>query len=348
MAEIRLADTVTERDAWNRFVAQQSAAPYLRMDWLLAIEQAYGHKPHPLGVFDEGQLLAVLPLVQIDTPLKGRSLVSLPFCDMGGVVGPEAWREPLLERARQLASETGARSLSVRSRLQPLGFDFKALEHTYSGRKVSMVMPLEPSSDALLARFKPKLRSQIKKAMKNGLRVEIGQQPELIEAFYHVFSRNMHLLGSPVHGKTLFEQVTAHFGPDALVAVVYLEQEITAAGIVLVNGTTASIPWASSLVEYNRLAPNMLLYWSLLAECADRGIETFDFGRSTFSEGTFQFKKQWGAEPWLLDWQDVLKLGIDISSGSGWARALAENTWRRLPLGVTTNLGPRIRKFISL
>jgi len=348
MADIRLVNIESEREAWNRFVEHESAAPYLRMDWLLAIEQAYGHAPRPLAAIEQGELVAVLPLVQIDTPFKGASLVSLPFCDVGGCVGPERWHKPLLECARELARETGARSLTIRDRSDPLGFDFKVLEQTHRGRKVSMIMPLEPGSDEMLARFKPKLRSQIKKAMKNGLRVEIGQETGLIDDFYSVFSRNMRLLGSPVHSKSLFEQIMAHYGTSAMVAVVYMEQEVTAAGIVLVNGATAAIPWASSLVEYNRLAPNMLLYWSLLAQCADQGIETFDFGRSTFSEGTFQFKKQWGAEPWLLDWQDILKPGTDLSSEAGWARSLAENAWRRLPLGVTNRLGPRIRKFISL
>lgn len=348
MVDVRLANTQAEAADWNHFVEEASATPYARMSWLTAIEQAYGHTPKPLAAFEHGKLAAVLPLIQIKTPFKGASLVSLPFCDVGGCIGPVKWHEPLIEQARQLAHETGARSLALRSRLHPLGFDFKALEQSYQGRKVSMIMPLESSSEALLARFKPKLRSQIKKAMKNGLSVEIGQHAALIDDFYRIFSRNMRLLGSPVHAKALFEHIVSHYGAAAKVAVVYLNGEATAAGIVLTNGKLAAIPWASALVEYNRLAPNMLLYWSLLAECADEGIETFDFGRSTFNEGTFQFKKQWGAEPWLLDWKDVLSPGTDLSSEAGWARSLAENAWRRLPLGVTTHLGPRIRKFISL
>ena len=65
---------------------------------------------------------------------------------------------------------------------------------------------------------------------------------------------------------------------------------------------TVEVPWASSLREHSDMSPNMLLYWTMLKR-DQTGASRFDFGRSTPDEGTFQFKRQWGAEPHPLVWE---------------------------------------------
>ena len=353
---------------WNRFIAGAGhASPYHRFEWLQAIEQAYGHKAYPLAVEQRGEqvgtILAVLPLVLMKMPLTNKaSLVSLPFCDLGGLVGTEEHGQLLRNKAVELATELKASLLEIRHREgDGLGFDFDRLSTELEGQKVSMLFELEPGSEQQLAAFKPKLRSQIKKAVKNGCTTVVGNSPQLVEDFYGVFSQNMHTLGSPVHGKALFQSICKFYGDNAVVGVIYFEGKVAAAGIVLKNGERAAIPWASSSAEYNRLAPNMLLYWELISHCADNNIRVFDFGRSSFGEGTFRFKKQWGAQPYLLKWDNWLgQISEEGSSGSSNGnsnnpagsqsrlRALVENIWRKLPLSVVNSLGPLIRKHIRL
>lgn len=340
---------------WNRFVSQAAdSSPYHRFEWMEAIETAYGHKAYPLAVEEEGTILAILPLFFMAHPLKKplrkrASLVSLPFCDLGGMIGAEQYQQLLRDGASNLAKKLNAQLLEIRHRERKgLGFDFDRLSDELSGQKVSMLLELEPSSEEQLAAFKPKLRSQIKKAIKNGCTTVVGNTPELVEDFYYVFSRNMHSLGSPVHSKELFHAICKAYGNKAVLAVVYFEGKVAAGGVVLSNGHQAAIPWASSLAEYNRLAPNMLLYWELLSYCADAGICLFDFGRSSFGEGTFRFKKQWGAQPYLLTWENWLDQNLNLSGPPGRLRSIIESAWRKLPLSVANFLGPLIRKHIRL
>ncbi|PTB99107.1 FemAB family PEP-CTERM system-associated protein [Marinobacter sp. Z-F4-2] len=340
-----------ERENWNRFVSNaKSGTPYHRFEWLEAIQSSYGHKPYPIAARQEGMIVAVLPLIMMEQPLTGKkTLVSLPFCDLGGPIGERRECELLAKKALELAESIGVRELEVRQRGgQGLGFDFETLASELGNRKVSMILEVEAGSEKQLAAFKPKLRSQIKKAMKNGCTTELGNNEKLVEDFYHVFSRNMHALGSPVHSKDLFHAICGAFGDQAVVAVTYFQGEVAAGGIVLKNGQNAAIPWASSLSEYNRLAPNMLLYWELLSHCADNGIRVFDFGRSTFGEGTFRFKKQWGAQPYLLSWQNWMDSSESGAGAPGKIRPLLENAWRRLPLSLVNVLGPLVRKHIRL
>ena len=94
----------------------------------------------------------------------------------------------------------------------------------------------------------------------------------------------------------------------------------------------------------------MSLYWGLLGFAADNGFTKFDFGRSTVGEGTFRFKKQWGATPVALDWRDYNQHGLIESSpeSSSKIRPLVANTWAKLPFSVVNLLGPQLRRYISL
>ena len=151
-----------------------------------------------------------------------------------------------------------------------------------------------------------------------------------------------------------YQKLIEHYGDSAVICVVYFDDLPIGAGIVLKVGVFACIPWASTLRQHNKLAPNMLLYWSLLSHCADNGVSVFDFGRSTFEEGTYKFKKQWGAEPQLLNWQsfdknnELINAKSDTESGSSRVREIAENIWRELPLKFTIVTGSILRPYISL
>ena len=167
----------------------------------------------------------------------------------------------------------------------------------------------------------------------------------------------MRRLGSPPHSLAWFDAIHRHYSAwgDMFIVIVRQEGKAIGAGWVLLCGTSAVIPWASTLADYNSLAPNMLLYWVIQAHLCDSGVRQFDFGRSTFGEGTYKFKKQWGARPIPLDWREWNAQGIvpsvktPVHGGpASRLRPLIESAWQRLPLMVTNSLGPRLRRYITL
>ncbi len=60
--------------------------------------------------------------------------------------------------------------------------------------------------------------------------------------------------------------------------------------------------WASSLYAYNRLSPNMALYWAFMERACNSGVTLFNFGRCSEGAGTHRFKKQWGSRDEQLWW----------------------------------------------
>ena len=67
-------------------------------------------------------------------------------------------------------------------------------------------------------------------------------------------------------------------------------------------------------------------------------------------EGTFKFKQQWGAQPVLLNWflPGQQPSPTEIQTKPSALRKIVEKIWPQLPLGLTTFIGPKIRKYVSL
>ena len=346
--EIRTA-TPADKAHWNAYThAHPDACAYHNFAWVESVEQAYDHPSTSLIAFADNKVVGVLPIVKMQVPLSGHFYCSLPYCDMGyAIADNKEIVTALLDKLKEMQSTSNAKKIEYRD-TSPAS-DTPMSEEELHGKKVSMLLPLPETSDELLKGFKSKLRSQIRKAEKNGLTYETGNSQKLIDKFYQVFIHNMRKLGSPVHSKAWYDALLKNYQNDLLVSVVYTETTAIGAGIVLRNGEKACIPWASTLADYNRLAPNMLLYWSLLQTVTDAGAREFDFGRSTYGEGTFKFKLQWGAQPRPLNWFLPGEQPPAVENSSpGKLRTLVEQTWPKLPIGVTTWVGPKIRKYISL
>jgi FemAB-related protein (PEP-CTERM system-associated) len=347
LLQIRLADQ-DDYQRWNDYVRRNTeASPYHLMAWNLASEAAYKHKKFCLIAEQHDEILGVLPICLMALPLTKGSLCSLPFCDIGGCLGDnEKIKQQLVDAALELADRLKVSALQIRSRAPATS----EIDPEYTG-KVSMLLPLPESSELLLASFKSKLRSQIRRAEKNGLTFRFGRKTEELDQFYQVLSSNMRDLGSPVHSIKWFESIRKQYGDDMVIGIVSKGDIPVGAGMLLFLKDIAAIPWASTLSEYNRLAPNMLLYWNLIKYATDKRCTVFDFGRSTYGEGTFKFKKQWGASPVPLDWKNYLVDSRKSRVGKGSLqnlRRIFENVWRHLPLQLANTLGPYIRKHISL
>lgn len=358
---IRLA-TADDAVHWDQYVlSHEASSPYHLHAWKEAVEIAYGFKSYYVLASEQGRIVGVLPLIHLNHRLRSGALVGLPYCDVGGPLADDESAEILLTRfAVALGRHLKATSLDLRGavNMQAALTDSDYIMEEVSG-KVRMFLELPHSGDKLWQGFRSKLRSQVSKALKNGLTFAFSQD---LTAFYKVFARNMHDLGSPVHSYEWFQAIFASYGERARLGLVFNGDTVVGGGVLLNTGKQISVPWASTLRDYNHLAPNMLLYWNFLKDSADKGFAVFDFGRSTIGEGTYHFKAQWGAQPIPLDWHVVQLQKKTGSAGNrppqpvrqnarGMVpnkRVLAAKLWRYLPAWFVNRTGPVLRKYISL
>ena len=334
------AATSADALAWDSFVAsQRNATGYHAWAWRGVFERAFGHQTIYLVARREASIRGVLPLVQINSRLFGRTLTSLPFLNYGGVLGEDQTAAAaLVDAAADIARSTRCRHVELRHRHRRFAH-LPDKQH-----KVTMLLPLEHAG---WERLDKKVRNQIRKAQKSGLTVERGGV-ELLPDFYAVFARNMRDLGTPVYGRIFFEEILRTFPVQAHLHVVRLASLPVAAGLTYQSGETLEIPWASSTRAHNHLCPNHMLYWSVIEYATAIGCRVFDFGRSTPDEGTYKFKEQWGAAPLPLHWEYALVSAREMPDASPanpkYAAAIA--AWQRLPLPLANALGPLIVRSI--
>ena len=347
---IRLA-TPEDKQAWDTYVYNhRDANPYQLFAWGEAVETAYGHKTIYLMAQTNNKVSGVFPLVLFKVPFISKKIISLPFCDVGDVLADDdEIYNKLLDRAISIVREKGCSALELRtSRELPPNLIENKCFFQEQNDKVRMILKLPSSSEELWKSFKSKLRSQIRKAEKNGLVFQWGSRKN-IDDFYSVFSKNMHDLGSPVHSKKWIQEISQKYGSNLKIGIVYSTTKPVGCGIILCTKNNISIPWASTLKEFNYLSPNMMLYWNFLKYSSKRGCALFDFGRSTIGKGTYKFKKQWGAVPKKISWyQNNGEVKEEKNEKVSTYRMYLENLWKRFPLTVANLFGPTIRKYISL
>jgi serine/alanine adding enzyme len=330
----------SEESAWDLFIRSiENATSYHRIKWRNVITESFGHDCHYLAAIDDnGEWQGVLPLVHMRSRLFGHFLISVPFVNYGGLLcNGNLAAGVLLDEAERLRRSLGATHVELRHTGGSLT-GIPSRQH-----KVTMLLDLAVDVDGQWRAFDGKLRNQIRKAEKNGLQSAIGHL-ELLDAFYAVFARNMRDLGTPVYAKRFFRNILKAFPDTTRIFCVYREGKMIAAGIGSWFKDTFEVPWASSISDYNTLCPNNMLYWEAIRFAIRNGFKKFDFGRSTPHEGTYNFKKQWGAVPVQLCWQYLMASGIRIPdlTPSNPKYKVAIRAWQRLPVPATKILGPMI------
>lgn len=355
--------------AWDSYVNNHKFATIYHLSgWKNVIEKTYGHKTFYLYAYQQNalngetpgrnkQIIGVLPLVYMKHFIFGRKLISIPFFDTGGILADdEKVEKNLIEKAIDIADNLKTDAIELRQTFPLSWIKTKNDVSQLSGKNTSvqlhktrMILELADSSEELMKSFKSKLRSQIKKPIKEGLTTQIGG-PELLDGFYNVFAENMRDLGSPVHSKQIVRNTLIEFSETARIVLVQKGEVTVACALIAGCNKTLANPWASSLRRFSSYSANMLLYWAMLEYACDNGYRFFDFGRSTPDEGTYRFKKQWGANPQQLYWHDISLLGEanhDTTSETLKFDRLIEY-WKKLPVAFTKIIGPRLRKHIGL
>ncbi|MBK5187118.1 MAG: FemAB family PEP-CTERM system-associated protein [Gemmatimonadaceae bacterium] len=326
---------------WDALVRRSPGFTHFHLyGWREVMERVFRHECIYLAAWDDANALAgVLPLVRVKSMLFGHFLVSMPFLNYGGPLGSDEAVVALVARASDIARDSGAKLLELRSR-NPLPIDLPV-----SHRKITVLLDLPGSEPALMKQLDAKLRSQVRRPQKEGVTVKFGA--DQVAPFFEVFAHHMRDLGTPTQPRLLFDTIAAIFPDDAWFGCAWYQERPVACGCAFQWGAEVEMTWASSLNAHKRIAPNMLLYYRFMERAIDAGVTTFNFGRTSPGSGTHRFKSQWGARDEQLWWYDRAESGeaktpSPTDSGYSWGPRI----WKQLPTPVATMLGPRIVRCI--
>lgn len=330
-------------DAWDAYtLANPHASFYHRYAWKRLNEQALGHRTFYLAAVDGDALTGIFPLVLVQSRLFGRILCSMPFVNYGGPCARDAaTTERLTESAIRIADAERVDYLEIRS-LHALPGDLRSSLH-----KVSMTIALQSDSEALWSAFTSKHRTAIRRAYKNDLHAAQGGL-ELVDDFYRVLAETWRGHGTPIYAKRYFTDILHALPEHARIHVVYVGKEPVAAAFNGHHNGVVEGLWAGNRPRFEHAQATYVLYWEMIKRACEDGFHTYHLGRSTADSGGEFFKKKWNAQAKQLYWQYYLPGGGDLPrlNVDNPKYRLAIALWRRLPIRITTAIGPRLANFI--
>ena len=332
---------LSERDAarWDAYVmAHPDATFFHRAGWQRVVKQAFGHRTHFLVAEQFGNIVGVLPLVQIKSRLFGHSLSSLPFCAYGGIVANDAQVFAALDQAAQaLAIKLQVGALEYRN-LHAQHSDWPSKDLYVTFRK-----SIDPDIEANMNAIPRKQRAMVRKGIKAGL---IGEIDADTTRFFAAYSASVHRLGTPVFSRRYFRVLKEVFGDDCEVLTITLDGKVIASVLSFYFRDEVLHYYGGGVDAARAVAGNDFMYWELMRRACERGLKVFDFGRSKRGTGSYDFKKNWGFEAAPLHYEYFLVADREVPEINPLnpKYSLFIKAWKRMPLALANVIGPHIVK----
>ncbi len=303
---------------------------FTSMNYQKTIKETFNFQPFNLTTKN-----GFLPLFLIKQK-TGNKLISMPFTTETNIsYNSEDEKNSLIQAAIKLTKELDLDYLKIRSK-KDLKINLLKKENYYH-----LILKLD-KEEIIWNNFNKKLRNAIRKAEKNNLTTDSGIN--YFNDFYRLFKKNMRDLGTPVDTKKFFKNLINNFQNKIDIVVTKKEDKVISAIFLIKDNNRIKSEWASSDRKYFGLNAAQLTYWHAIKKYCNE-FEEFDFGRSVKDEGTYLFKKKFNAKPEQLYYYYYINKGtMPNILKTNWKRQLFTKTWKKLPLIITDNLGPIIRR----
>jgi hypothetical protein len=301
--QLRLINPLEDSEWDNMVGAVPGATVFHSASWMAVLSESYGHKPIYLAATNGRQVQATLPLAEVDTWLKGRRGICLPFADeCSALVSASAteenrqWLQELFTTASNLGRERAWKYLEIRGNIA-------AWEVPSSLSFYSHSADLRPNEEQIFARCESSVRRAIKKAKSAGVTTRIERAPAGLKIFYELHCRTRKRHGLPPQPRTFFNAIQRHVidqGRGFVVLGEHANRSIAAA-VYFHFGKEGIYKFGASDEEFQHLRGNNAVMWEGFREAKRVGVERLSLGRtSLWNDGLRRFKKGWGTKEDLL------------------------------------------------
>ncbi|MGR5134586.1 FemAB family XrtA/PEP-CTERM system-associated protein [Vibrio alfacsensis] len=347
MTQKLLIREMTPQDmrAWDRYVdCHQDGTFFHLTGWYKVIQSVFKHRPHYLLAENDDQIVGVLPLFEQKSHFFGHALISTPFCVYGGVLSDsETIRKEIEKSALELGTALNVdyvelRDKSERETEQPW---VKHCHHSTFSSEIN------DTPDQILTNIKRKQRAVIRHSLKSDLYWDNQDNTSLC---YDVYAQSVHNLGTPVFDKKLFDSLKETFGDQCETFVVRNNEGIPVSSVLSFYYKETVLPYyGGGTSDARELKSNDYMYYQLMCAAIDKGISKFDFGRSKKESGSYKYKKHWGMQEESLHYRVALIKADKLPnlSPNNPKYKMLINIWKKMPLGLSRQLGPQLSKYLG-
>jgi FemAB-related protein (PEP-CTERM system-associated) len=333
--DCRLFETEDET-AWEEYVVSHPQGTFFhRAAWQRVIVRSFGHKPYYSLTLRAGKITGILPLIHMKTRLFGNALVSTPFCVSGGPIADDP------ESLQALTSMADKIMVTLRVPVCELrgGTDLGADWQTSKGLYAGFRRMLPDNNEETLKAIPRKQRAVVRKAIQNGLTSVTSTS---LEPFFHLYAESLRDHGTPMFPRRYFLALVENFCNSVEILTVYNKQMPICAVLCFYHKNEVLPYYAGGSKISRNLGGHDFMYWEVMRRAVDRGLTSFDFGRSKIDTGPYTFKRNWGFEPEPISYSWRLHSGGQIYEHNPLnpKYRLMIAAWKRLPLMVANFVGP--------
>jgi hypothetical protein len=320
-----------------------AATPFHTAAWARVLVDSYGFRPAYLMADSPDGRLAMLPVMEVNTPLQGKKAVSLPFTDfcppllLGGIA-----TQPILEEMLRIAHQRKWKTVQFRGLGQT--------ELPASGRFWQHDIDLRLAPDALQASFPPSTRRNINKAQREGVTIQETLSIEALNAYYDLHCQTRKRLGVPPQPISFFTRIYTQvlsrgFG-NLLLA--FQGKRLLAGAIFFHFGKSSLYKFGASDYAFQDLRANNLLIWSAIQLYQREGFEVLSLGRTDMEDtGLRRFKNSWSPAESLLAYHTYNLQHEAFETERPQGVSISRPVCRRLPISILKWAGTILYKYTA-
>ncbi len=252
-----------------------------------------------LVAVDRGVIRGVLPLLSMRGE-KGRVYNSLPyFGSNGGIVAdsPVLFAE-LAQAYNAIASRQDTLAATVID--HPFAPQMcSGLYHNYTDQRIGQFTDIAIQAnhrEEILARIESRARWSVKKAVRDGVTVDID--PTQFDRLRQLHQDNMQSIGGVAKSDAFFAQVPRHFVPGQDFDLYVAKQDGVVIAVLLLFYFNKTVEYFTPAIDnaFRAMQPLSLMLLEAMSDASRRGFAWWNWGGTwTSQSGVYLFKRQWAA-----------------------------------------------------
>jgi len=315
--------------------------------WAGVLHGAYHFKPCYFSLIHGNRLVALIPLMEINSILTGKRGVSLPFTDYcEPIVSREIETKVVFDFIKEYALKAGWKYIEFRG----AGRLFQD-SPPHASWYYKHTLKLKRDEDQLFSSFKGNTQRNIRRAATVGLEVRIDNSFDALMEFYRLNCMTREEHGLPPQPFYFFRKVYDHVisMDHGFVSLAFHDGKAIAGAVYFHFGGRAIYKYGASDKAYQHLRPNNLAMWEAIKWYCRNGYKDFCFGRTEpENAGLRQFKKGWGTDETTIEYfrYDITKNAFVFGYRSGVTKVF-KTVFKRMPLLLLRAIGKALYRHVD-
>jgi hypothetical protein len=345
MDNITTIDPTTTNN-WNQIISTlEGNSIFHTSNWAKVLKETYHFTPKYLLGGNAGKSEFILPIMGVKSFLTGHRGVSLPFTDFcGPLIKDEFSVKDAIDSITSIAKNQHWDSLQIRGG-HPLFQD-----KTPSTFYLNHILKFGKTDDEIFSNFKSNLRRNIKKALKQDIKIIVDNSYESLKKFFQLncLTRKKH--GLPPQPFQFFENILKHIINQGLGSIFLAEfnGSTIAAAIYFHFNNKALYKFGASNDKFQLVRANNLIMWEAIKHFNSLGYKELDFGKTA--------PNNTGLQRYKLDYGPVEKerayYKYDTKTDNFIHEELKENGWHnkvfsKLPISALKVSGSLLYRHVA-